>query len=84
VATIQNVKELGPTIISNIISMNLNDAQNNRIFDIHRSMFSESKHESGLDWRIRFLSWSNMYCYGKNNYINFDDIGNLTSMIGAK
>jgi hypothetical protein len=83
VATIQNVKELGPTIISNIISMNLNDAQNNRIFDIHRSMFSESKHESGLDWRIRFLSWSNMYCYGENNYINFDDIGNLTSMIGA-
>jgi hypothetical protein len=79
----KDVKDLGGRIISNLNSMTLSESQNSRVSEIHSSMFSESKHESCLDWKIRFLSWSNVYCYGENNYINFDEIGNLTSMIGV-
>lgn len=83
VVDIQDVKDLSGTVVSNLVSMNLSENQSGRVSEMHASMFSESDHESGLDWRIRFLSWSNVYCYGENNYINFDEIGNLTSIIGA-
>jgi DNA repair exonuclease SbcCD nuclease subunit len=75
-------QELSQVITTNLTSMKLNNGQVSRILKMHNDMFKETIQEISADWTIRFLSWSNVYCYGEDNFINFDEIGNLTSMIG--
>lgn len=75
-------QELSETISLKLGEMKLDEDQAGRIVKIHRNMFSETTQEISTDWCIRFLSWSNVYCYGNDNFINFDEIGNLTSLIG--
>ena len=29
-----------------------------------------------VKYRINYLSWDNVFCYGKGNYINFSDFTN--------
>ena len=75
-------QELSETVSLKLADMKLDNEQYGRIVKMHRNMFNETTQEISTDWRIRFLSWSNVYCYGKDNFINFDEIGNLTSLIG--
>jgi hypothetical protein len=75
-------QELSGVIATNLANMKLNKGQVSRILKMHNDMFKETTQEISADWTIRFLSWSNVYCYGIDNFINFDEIGNLTSMIG--
>ncbi len=32
--------------------------------------------------KIMYMKWDNLYCYGENNYINFEDMGLLTGVYG--
>lgn len=34
-------------------------------------------------WRIRYLVWDNIYCYREGNHINFEEMHNLTFIVGA-
>lgn len=38
--------------------------------------------EAGGEWALKKLSWSNIYCYGENNNINFGEMDGLVSIIG--
>ena len=33
-------------------------------------------------WKLNYLAWSNVFCYGENNYINFNSLSNINSLIG--
>jgi hypothetical protein len=60
----------------------LNDDIRARITNMHVTQFDAVHTPAITDWRIRFLGWSNMYCYGEDNYVNFDNFANLSSIIG--
>jgi DNA repair exonuclease SbcCD ATPase subunit len=90
---IAEVKSAAPQItrteLDEIILAKLNDpsilpGQRDRVLAIHRSAFESRtvKDISPGDWRIRHLSWSNLYCYGEDNWLDFDALENLNSIIG--
>lgn len=74
--------ELSSVIKKKLLDCKLEKDKTDRIIALHNTVFKQTENISMADWRIRFISWSNVYCYGPDNYINFDAIGNLTSMVG--
>lgn len=74
--------EINKLLSKQMGTLGVESDQLNRIIKYHLSLFDCSKHKTVADWRIKFLAWSNMYCYGENNYINFDDLANLSTIAG--
>lgn len=84
--------EAAPTIgeLDTIIMSSLTNTagvcakQKDRVIAIHRKQFATraTKDAPPGDWRIRFLSWSNLYCYGEENWLDFDSLENLNSILG--
>jgi exonuclease SbcC len=79
---VQSTQELSTVVKQKLVECKTSEDQVARVLALHNESFNETEHTAIADWRIRFLSWSNVYCYGPDNYINFDAIGNLTSMVG--
>lgn len=38
--------------------------------------------EGGPRWKLRRLEWSNIMCYGTDNYIDFEKVGGISGIIG--
>jgi DNA repair exonuclease SbcCD nuclease subunit len=74
--------EINKLLAKQMSGLGVESAQLNRIIEYHLSLFDCTKHKTVADWRIKFLAWNNMYCYGENNYINFDDLANLSAIAG--
>lgn len=64
--------------------INIDPKQKNRVIAIHQKLFEDRTNKTSVpgDWRIRHLSWSNLYCYGEDNWFDFDSLDNLNSIIG--
>jgi exonuclease SbcC len=75
-------QELNTIIAKRLVELKVSEEQMGRVINLHHSTFEATPHEVSTDWRIRFLSWDNVYCYGEKNHINFDNIENLTSIVG--
>lgn len=58
--------------------------QRDRVLEIFRTAFvaKTSDFPSVARWKIRHLSWSNALCYGDNNWIDFDSLENMNSILG--
>jgi hypothetical protein len=79
------IGELDTIIMSSLTnSSGVSPSQKDRVIAIHRKKFESrtTKDAPPGDWRIRFLSWSNLYCYGDSNWLDFDALDNLNSIIG--
>lgn len=59
--------------------------QADRVLEIFRAAFTAktSEYPSVARWKIRHLSWSNALCYGDSNWIDFDSLENMNSIIGS-
>ena len=55
------------------------------VLELHNKLYKElpqkfSAHKN--KWKLDYLYWSNAFCYGEDNYINFNNIQGLNSLIG--
>jgi exonuclease SbcC len=56
-----------------------------KILGIHQQLYNSISDELGTikqKWRLNFLSWSNIFCYGENNHIDFTQLKGVVSLIG--
>ncbi len=85
VAPAPTVGELDAIILSKLTTdTSILPQQRDRVIAIHRSMFEArtTRDAPPSDWRIRHLSWSNLYCYGEDNWLDFDALENMNSILG--
>jgi DNA repair exonuclease SbcCD ATPase subunit len=61
---------------------NVNADVIDKIIMHHQKYLSELKVPVVTSWRLKSLSWSNMYCYGEDNVIDFLKLKGLVSLIG--
>ena len=50
--------------------------------NIHTSYISNLNYNEKYKWKLNYLCWNNLYCYGKHNYINFNNLNGLSVIIG--
>jgi len=76
--------ELDAAILAKLNDPSVATDQRDRVIAIHRKLFEAQSTKNGpnVDWRIRHLSWSNLYCYGEDNWLDFDALDNLNSILG--
>ena len=69
-------------IITNILG-----DDNPLLYDIlqHHSAVLRNRNEVNFTtYKINYLCWSNIFCYGENNYINFNEFNNNLVMLNGK
>ena len=57
-----------------------------RVGDLTRNYLLNVTHDDlvrNSKWRLKKLSWDNMYVYGEGNSINFDSMSGITGILGA-
>lgn len=57
----------------------------NDVVSLHKKLYSEISDELGhikYKWRLKWISWSNLFCYGPDNYIDFTQLHRINSLIG--
>lgn len=74
--------EINKLLVKQLRESNVCQEQISRVVSIHAKLFDSIGRKFVHDWKIKFLSWSNLYCYGENNYINFDNLTNLSAIVG--
>jgi len=52
-----------------------------QILEIHGSTF-DRQISTAQKWSLNYVYWSNVFCYGEENYIDFKSLGGLVSVIG--
>lgn len=77
-----NTHELGLLVGAMLRDQNVPAAQHDRILTLHRQYFESTPGSDIKDWKLRFVSWSRIGCYEDNNWINFDSLTGITSIIG--
>lgn len=50
---------------------------------INSCILSQDNIKKNLQYKILYLEWENLYCYKKNNWINFDNLSNSTFIISG-
>lgn len=56
----------------------------NAIMELHQK-YTETYHDKSTTckkWKINNLYWSNLFCYGKENYIDFMQLNGMYSLVG--
>jgi hypothetical protein len=86
IAPDKSMSEVGAVI--KIVGAHLDDMKADpdtkaRVLKLHNEYFEAAPDIKPKDWHLVSLAWSNIYCYGTNNHINFGDLGKMTSIIGA-
>ena len=84
-------EKLNGNDIEHLIETDLNRYENatieqkKRVIVLHRDLFEAAKLTPDNNYWIKFLSWSGLYTYEQDStsYINFDDLHNLTSLLGT-
>lgn len=64
----------------------LDDETVNRVYELNRrysQMAEETEDVSrNVNWRLKHMEWSNLFNYGENNYISFEDYKGLIGIFG--
>ncbi len=55
---------------------NVDENTKNKILEKHNSFLQNRREINYTNYTLSYLKWSNVLCYGENNYINFDDFTN--------
>lgn len=86
---ITNTLQMDPTKFSheNLIVQKLqqsktDDAMIQRVLDYHNKFLQNRQIYPTVRYHIRYLSWSNVFCYGPDNHINFEDLNGLVALCG--
>lgn len=53
-----------------------------KILEHHGEFISSLSVKPIITWKLKQLKWSNIYCYGPNNVINFTKLSGLVSLVG--
>ena len=69
-------------IIQMLQKSNTNDAMISRVLDYHNRFLQNRQLCPTVRYYIKYLSWSNVFCYGPNNYINFEELHGLIALAG--
>jgi DNA repair exonuclease SbcCD ATPase subunit len=56
----------------------------NRIIKDHGKLIQDQNMNTKIKYRLKYLYWSNIYCYGEDNYINFADFEQTLVMLNGK
>jgi DNA repair exonuclease SbcCD ATPase subunit len=87
--SVPETKLESPMCLESMVSTHMDAAmispeQRDRVLGLFRTEFSSKTSEfpSVARWRIRHLSWSNALCYGQDNWIDFDSLENMNSVLG--
>lgn len=52
------------------------------IIDIHKNFLKDHPENVRYKWKLNYLYWSNIFCYGEDNFIDFEKIEGINSIIG--
>ena len=52
------------------------------VADMHNAYMKHANVSRVVSWHLEYLAWSNVYCYGEGNYINFATMQDLVSITG--
>lgn len=87
-----NLKQLQSDIIlNNLIPDDLiilseflkNNPFHDKIIELHKKYLSKVSIEKTKNkWALNYLYWSNLFCYGENNFIDFRNISGIWSILG--
>jgi DNA repair exonuclease SbcCD ATPase subunit len=69
-------------IVQLLQKSNTDNSMIQRILDYHNKFLQNRLLFPTIRYHIKYLSWSNVFCYGDNNYINFDDLTGLVALSG--
>ena len=53
-----------------------------RVLVMHEEYIKSIEVRSAISWKLKQLRWSNIYCYGENNVIDFTKLSGLVSLVG--
>lgn len=53
-----------------------------RVLDYHNNFLQNRKLSPSISYKLKYLTWSNVFCYGPKNYINFENVKGLVSLSG--
>lgn len=53
-----------------------------KIHRIHGRFMKDYKTYNGVTWKLNYLLWENVMCYGVYNFINFNDVNGIVSLTG--
>lgn len=53
-----------------------------KVLDYHNTFLQNRRPLASTRYVVKYLSWSNVFCYGSDNYINFDEIKGLVALSG--
>lgn len=60
-----------------------NDPNKQKILDLHNEWLAKTQDSLTIKkWRINYLAWSNVFCYGEDNFLSFRDLRGIASLIG--
>lgn len=71
------------TLITDFLKTKLvNELNINEIINLHTKYVKELIPVSKIKWNLNYLTWSNIFCYGSENYINFHELQGLSHIRG--
>lgn len=65
---------------------NVSEQLLNNVYELNKkyNTLIEQKNEEvrGIEWKLKSLEWSNLFNYGENNVINFDNLSGIVGLFG--
>ncbi len=74
-----------PDQIQLLNEMLVKDPFKNDILELHSRLsdkFTDDLEHIKHKWKLDYLYWSNIFCYGENNFIDFSSLEGINSIIG--
>jgi DNA repair exonuclease SbcCD ATPase subunit len=69
-------------IIKKLKESKTDDNMIQRVLDYHNTFLQNRQIYPTVKYHIRYLSWSNVFCYGPDNHINFEELNGLVGLCG--
>jgi DNA repair exonuclease SbcCD ATPase subunit len=69
-------------IIEKLKKSNTGDDMINRVLDYHNKFMQNRQLAPTIRYYIKYLAWSNVFCYGPDNFINFEELHGLVALVG--
>ena len=71
------------TLITDMLkSTGTNQDMVQKVLDYHNKFLQNRQLYPTVRYYIRYLVWSNVFCYGPNNFINFEELNGLAALSG--
>ena len=85
VNNVSNQEQLLKTWLKNNID-DITKVQTNEIIEINRKLntaLPEKEILTGIEWSLKYFSFSNMFSYGEDNYLDFESLQGSVGLFGA-